>query len=248
MTRHTSRLKLIITGTGRCGTVFMARFLTSAGIPCGHECIFTPLGLEEAKIRLSNPDKRELSHCSSYDVLTGKKNPEWINLKSIVAESSYMSAPFLNNPILKNVSTIHLMRHPLDVISSFVYGGNFFLENQPRNDEKVYVWEKFINSNMKEVFEEKNPIDRAAFFVYGWNVKIRENLKNKLNIVHFIENGITPKLIDFLNVHDDTNHFNSKINSWNTNYKIIEWKDISKHIRNNLINLYEDMKKSSENE
>lgn len=37
-------MKVIVTGTGRCGTGFMARVLTEAGIPCGHERVFTHWG------------------------------------------------------------------------------------------------------------------------------------------------------------------------------------------------------------
>jgi hypothetical protein len=33
-------LKLLITGTGRCGTRFMADWLTASGTPCGHEKAF----------------------------------------------------------------------------------------------------------------------------------------------------------------------------------------------------------------
>lgn len=34
-------LDIIIVGTGRCGTGFMSKLLTSAGIPCGHEATYS---------------------------------------------------------------------------------------------------------------------------------------------------------------------------------------------------------------
>ena len=34
-------MRVLITGTGRCGTGWMARALTAAGAPCGHEAAFT---------------------------------------------------------------------------------------------------------------------------------------------------------------------------------------------------------------
>lgn len=34
-------LKYLITGTGRCGTKFVSQLLTSAGVTCGHESIFS---------------------------------------------------------------------------------------------------------------------------------------------------------------------------------------------------------------
>jgi hypothetical protein len=37
-------LDLLITGTGRCGTKFMAEWLTRSGVPCGHEAVFSYRG------------------------------------------------------------------------------------------------------------------------------------------------------------------------------------------------------------
>jgi hypothetical protein len=37
-------LDLLITGTGRCGTKFMAEWLTKSGVPCGHEAVFSYRG------------------------------------------------------------------------------------------------------------------------------------------------------------------------------------------------------------
>src|SRR5690606_41523338 len=34
-------MRVLITGTGRCGTGWMAGALTAAGAPCGHEAAFT---------------------------------------------------------------------------------------------------------------------------------------------------------------------------------------------------------------
>lgn len=42
-------MKLIVTGTGRCGTGAMSQVLTKAGLPCSHEGTFTFRGV-------SNPD------------------------------------------------------------------------------------------------------------------------------------------------------------------------------------------------
>ena len=35
-------MRLLITGTGRCGTRFLAKAITQAGVPCSHEVAFTP--------------------------------------------------------------------------------------------------------------------------------------------------------------------------------------------------------------
>lgn len=39
-----SGLKLVITGTGRCGTGYVARVLQQAGVSAGHEQVYTPDG------------------------------------------------------------------------------------------------------------------------------------------------------------------------------------------------------------
>ena len=38
-------LRLVVCGTGRCGTTTLARTLTELGLPCGHQSCFTVLGI-----------------------------------------------------------------------------------------------------------------------------------------------------------------------------------------------------------
>ena len=40
--RRCDVINLIITGTGRCGTGYVAKVLQSAGVACGHEAVFNP--------------------------------------------------------------------------------------------------------------------------------------------------------------------------------------------------------------
>lgn len=90
------KLKLVLTGTGRCATGFYARYLTSAGITCGHERFFGVGGLEGA-----------------LDVL-GK---HWTGT---VAESSWLAAPFLASAPLNDALVVHLVRHPRLVLASWL--------------------------------------------------------------------------------------------------------------------------------
>ena len=55
-----NELKIISTGTGRCGTAYMSKLLTSVGIPCGHESLFTNKGLTEYKYRILNRKKNKI--------------------------------------------------------------------------------------------------------------------------------------------------------------------------------------------
>lgn len=88
-------LKYLITGVARSGTGYMAQTLNSAGVPCGHEAIFSHGGLEEAAQNLKNRPEME-------------------------AESSWLAVPFLGSDILKDTGVIHLVRHPIKTIESIL--------------------------------------------------------------------------------------------------------------------------------
>lgn len=45
---------LVLTGTGRCGTGYMAKVLHEAGINTGHEAYFTPTGLSAADVTVES--------------------------------------------------------------------------------------------------------------------------------------------------------------------------------------------------
>ncbi len=91
-------MKYLITGTGRCGTGFMANVFTSVGLNCTHEQVFNRNGLVYALEQI------ELR----------RKYPEW----GWAGESSWLASPFLMHPDLKDLIVIHLVRHPLNVINS----------------------------------------------------------------------------------------------------------------------------------
>ena len=84
-------LRYLVTGTGRCGTAYITRMLTKAGIPCDHEQVFSAGGIREDRHYLGG------------------------------ATSSWLAVPFLeSNPGLIGPETtlIHLIRHPKDFIES----------------------------------------------------------------------------------------------------------------------------------
>jgi hypothetical protein len=86
-------LEYLITGTGRCGTGYAARLLSSVGVPCGHEAIFRLDGLEKAVARVEQFD--------------------------LAAESSWLAAPWLKL-LPDQVRVAHLVRHPQHVIDSLL--------------------------------------------------------------------------------------------------------------------------------
>jgi len=89
----TRRFQVVVTGTGRSGTGFAASWLTSAGLPCGHEAFFTFTGWDGA-------------------VNLMRRRPE------LVAESSWLAAPWLDKPQLSDALLIHQVRHPRKVAES----------------------------------------------------------------------------------------------------------------------------------
>lgn len=214
-------LKVIATGTGRCGTNYAAHLLTSMGIPCGHESIFTVHGLKEAFHRLENPQKIQFSECSQRSKLVQIKIKKWVEETEIVADSSYMSAPFLHDDAFQTSKILHLIRNPFEVISSFVYDGKFFLLDEPDNE-----YEDFIDDHIPNLFKEPTPIDRAAHFYIAWNELIERNSKHSLYYRHNIDDGVTSELLNFLK----TKHYNEKIykkiNSWDTKTRPkLNWTD-----------------------
>jgi hypothetical protein len=214
-------LKVIVTGTGRCGTNYFAHLLTSMGIPCGHESIFTHNGLKEAFHRLNAPKQIELSECSRRSKLVKIEIKKWVDEANIVADSSYMSAPYLEDDNFQSAKIVHLIRNPFEVISSFVYDGKFFLIDEPDND-----YEDFIDDFFPEIFKEPTPIDRAAYFYVAWNEMIEQNSRHSLYYRHNIDDGVTPGLLNFLKAKNYNDKIYKRINSWDTKTRpTLNWTD-----------------------
>ena len=171
------KLKYLVTGTGRSGTVFMARLLTSVGILCGHETIFDFNGLEAAKQRLCEEQELKLSYCSGmkFDHKTNTyASVDWHpNIQSIVADSSYMSAPFLNDDILSGTTIIHVVRNPVNVIDSFCNSIDYFSSISVNEEAEKY--EKFIYSHATDLRQDLPQYDKAALYYILWNEMIEKS-------------------------------------------------------------------------
>lgn len=103
-------LKLLVVGTGRCGTGYLAKCLEQSDVPCGHEAIFNHWSEDRVRERLLR--------------------------SKLAAESSWAAAPFLAADWLApSVKVVHLTRSPLMVVKSF-HDINFFSkarEQKPLN-------------------------------------------------------------------------------------------------------------------
>lgn len=224
------KLKYLITGTGRCGTVFMARFFTSLGIPCGHESVFDFNGLEIAKKKISG----ELSPCLSFISIQKWVDNQWLeepawleDVTKIEAESSYMAAPYLNDSVLDNTTKIHIIRNPFKVISSFCHSINYFQKSDPSNK-----WEDFIYKNLPQLKQEMSQYDRASLFYILWNKMIE---KSKPNFLFKIEDNLE-KIIKFIRLDNKQFYNDKKTNSIGKNKKYFDLNMIeSKEIKQEII-------------
>jgi hypothetical protein len=226
-------LDFLVTGTGRCGTTYMARLLTNLGIMCGHESIFNYDGILKANSRLQGKIPIKTSHVSSNDIIENKKIEDWFDASKIKAESSYLAAPFLDSKILQETKIIHVIRNPLDVLSSHIIDVKFFKEdlNDPYQD--------FVFSAMPDLLSIDNEIERGCYYYLNWNKMIEKKSIAKNYLLHKVEKGCTDELKNFLGIKKDSQiDLNKKINSWNKGRKDLTLNDIPEgKIKNDYIKI-----------
>ena len=200
-------LKYVITGTGRCGTLFMANLFTSMGFPCTHEAIFTPKGLEWATEVMEGKRQRVSSRISEGRILVDDAD-------DCVAESSYMAAPFLERTKTET-KVVHVVRNPMKVIASLT-GEEFmqFTNSTPTHfeqDPNHIEYENFIYEHVPEMTREDiGQLDRACLFYLRWNEMIE---KSNRAFFHRIEDG-TDKIKEFVGFEGEYYYDNKTCNSF----------------------------------
>lgn len=177
-------LQYLVVGTGRCGTLFLAKFLTSIGIPCGHESIFTLGGFETVLKRIHG-----LENITMSGISLSKGESEWTDPQFIVADSSYMAAPFLDRPILATTKVIHVVRNPIEVINSYCNHIFHFKYAMPVQTFSMQ-YEKFNYNNIPELKQEMPMYDRAALFYIRWNRMIEDKLAGRSHLFVRIEKDL----------------------------------------------------------
>lgn len=185
-------LRLIVVSTGRAGSVSLAKELTLNGIPCSHEKYFTPFGV-----------------CYKNSNSIVAHNEGLGDRKCYVAESSYMSLPYLTEPIAKFAKLIHLVRNPIKVVLSFHNDLRMFHKT---SDKKKY--EKFIEKHLPIVNEYNNSLEKCIAFVIFWNREIEKSIKNRDFIRVKIEDNYSPKLASFLSIKNYKKLEDTKVNSF----------------------------------
>lgn len=209
-----NNLKFIVTGTGRCGTVYAAKLLTELGIPCGHESIFNENGINK---------EPKLSYCSTHSILENKKLESWVDTNQIIADSSYLAVPFLQNSEIKNIPIIHIIRNPLKVISSFVQSLNYFNNESPGNDP----WQNVIYNTLPELSGISTQIEKACYFYVNWNKKIEECKKDRDYIQIKIEKiNSSAKFFEFIKKSPKQTTIDKNTNQFKLRYGDFTFNDI----------------------
>lgn len=204
-------LKYLVVGTGRCGTVYFAKLLTSLNIPCGHESIFDVSSKENILNKLKGNERIEVSKISKLASVEEEiNNIYWLkNYKELIADSSYLAVPYLSE--LNNTKIIHIVRNPLNVINSFVYGLKYF-NDKNRNNPNFKSYYDIIYSMLPELNGFNNPLDRCAYYYVKWNKLIEDS--NKVDLFFRVDKDNIEKLFEFLNIKNSNNFYsNTKSNT-----------------------------------
>jgi hypothetical protein len=218
------KLRFIVTGVNRSGTVFTARLLTSLGIPCGHESIFDNLGETEAKKRLLDPRLRRLSFSSTHETFNHHKRiPNWVDATKTVAESSYLVVPYLSWPELQDASLIHVVRNPFKVVSSVMGDIGFF----QRKNHQGTGWEQPIHKMLPELNTFETQIERCCYYYLKWNEAIEKEKEVRPYLFTRVEDLPSQKLFDFTHTCETSSEFRDKrINHFGRRKKEIVVEDI----------------------
>lgn len=174
-------LWLFLTGTGRCGTGYMAQVLTSVGVNCTHEGVFNPAHL--AGDISPDFDKPPIEEEFRRRVRLNQDNAWW----GWQAESSWLAAPYLTIPEMEGCTIVHLLRHPKDVIDSQMRI-RAFEGKHPR----------FYDFQLQFLPElaDMNPLEQAAYFYIIWNRMIGEHAHYQ----HRVDRESTLSLLDALGI------------------------------------------------
>lgn len=129
-------MRFVVTGCARSGTKYTAHLLTRAGIACGHEDVFNRWD-------------------EQYGLPSGWRND------AFDGDASFIAAPFTEQLAADDLTVVHQVRPPLDVIRSIC--GMAWLQNL----RLPYV--AFVAQHTPAVTDEPPGPRRAAAYWLGWN-------------------------------------------------------------------------------
>lgn len=218
------KLDYIVVGTARGGTTYMARLLSSLGVMCGHESIFGYLGLEFAQ-QIIDAGETITSHVSRHELRLDQPHAEWFDHRRMRAESSWMAVPFLDQPVLAGAAIIHVVRHPLAVLSSLVTDNHFF-QDAP-NPFQPYV--DFIGEHQPAIVAAPTELERACLYLIGWHELILRRTAARPCLRFKVEEMLNNELLDFLGVNPAARaqaHADAQTNSWKRRQDDLQLADL----------------------
>lgn len=151
---------LIVTGTGRCGTGYIMQVLNGLGVKCSHEGIFTPHHTPDGPVvppGLVRDDEIRAR------IRTRLNNAWW----GWQAASSWLAAPYLDLPELKDMKVVHLVRDTRKVVNSQLHQGGF--ENRGPLSSLYYEFQLQHEPGLADL---ESQLERAAYFNTRWNARI----------------------------------------------------------------------------
>lgn len=172
---------LIVTGTGRCGTGYIAHVLNSVNVKCSHEGVFAAYHDAQGPVI---PDGLSTDEEIIGRVKKRHQNAWW----NWQADSSWMAVPYLERPELEKMTVVHLVRDPKKTIDSMVRTGGF-------NPDIGGLFWQFQVKHLPALLETDDRKIRAGLFYTKWN----ERAERKATIRWRVEDDVLD-LLDLLEI------------------------------------------------
>lgn len=173
-------MKLVVTGTGRSGTMFMSRLFSSLGVPCGHEEVFT---------------------------IDGFNTWNWGRLQG---DSSFCALPHIHSLNRLDTAILHVVRDPLDLWCSQLSSHCVVIDGEPTggfwwrdlDDPEVGPWLRFLHSHVN-FGELHDPCSKSIHFLWYWTMKLDYSLRHFQHGGGYIDTlrleDVTPGVVSVLN-------------------------------------------------
>ena len=190
--------KVIVTGTGRCGTSFLMHLFTKIGLNTG----FTKSEADEQMTRIDglNAGIEHALGGSRIDKAEIIKNPEFIRLDKFVPLSQKYNIRHVIIPIRGLLQTAQSRKH-MQGVTHGGYGG-FWLKAENLNDQ-VYAHSMHMYSFMEHLTKEDIPFTMIHFDKMMSDPNYLHSKLSKLLDIkftyfkHHYENTVRPDFIRF---------------------------------------------------
>lgn len=162
--------RFVIVGTGRSGTRYCAELFRSCGIRCGHQDVFR------------------------HEHTLGMATPVWWNFDG---DSSFEAVPMLEGITKDGVIAVLVVRHPLEVVQSWLSLGVF----KDTMSQTHSLFFQVLEARFPEVMSEPTPVARAARYYLTWNAAASRYSSAVIALSH-LRSDVLFRLVNRLEQHD----------------------------------------------